>query len=50
MSDHSKNSRSILSKLRSLVDDLSDRDVQFKRDFKLFESFLENFPIPVSMW
>lgn len=50
MSDHSKNSRSILSKLRSLVDDLSDRDVQLKRDFKLFESFLENFPIPVSMW
>jgi len=49
MSKKSKNSSS-LEELRKLVDDLTDRDVQIKRDFRLFESFLENFPIPVTMW
>lgn len=45
-----KSSSKTLHELRTLVSTLSDRDVQLKRDFKLFEDFLENFPIPVSMW
>jgi hypothetical protein len=49
MSKKSKKSSSLES-LRKLVDNLTDRDVQIKRDFRLFESFLENFPIPVTMW
>lgn len=49
MSNKSKKSSSLES-LRSLVNTLTDRDVQIKKDFRLFESFLENFPIPVTMW
>jgi hypothetical protein len=33
-----------------LVDDLSDRDDQLKKDMRLFEEFFETFPIPVTMW
>jgi len=43
-------SSSRLSKLRSLVDNLSDRDTKLKKDMEMFESFFENFPIPVTMW
>ena len=50
MSSRSKNKKSVLSEIKSLVQDLSDRDVQLKKDFRLFESFLDNFPIPVSLW
>ena len=50
MSSRSKNKKSVLSEIKSLVEDLSDRDVQLKKDFRLFESFLDNFPIPVSLW
>jgi hypothetical protein len=39
-----------MSRLRSLVDELSNRDDQLKKDFQLFEDFFENFPIPVTMW
>lgn len=39
-----------LIKLRSLVDNLEDRDQALKDDHNLFEKFFENFPIPVSMW
>jgi|GEM_PF-3457016 len=45
-----KQTQSVLGELKSLVDVLTDRDVQIKRDFRLFEDFLENFPVPVSMW
>lgn len=50
MSNKSKQTNSVLGELKSLVDVLTDRDVQIKRDFRLFEDFLENFPVPVSMW
>ena len=39
-----------LERLHSLVDELSDRDDQLKRDMRLFEEFFETFPIPVTMW
>tara|TARA_R110000851_G_scaffold100122_1_gene215600 strand:- start:429 stop:986 length:558 start_codon:yes stop_codon:yes gene_type:complete len=39
-----------LTRLRSLVEDLPDRDEQLKKDFQLFEDFFDNFPIPVTMW
>ena len=39
-----------LTKLRSLVDNLEDRDKALKNDHRLFEKFFDNFPIPVSMW
>ena len=39
-----------LLKLRSLVDNLEDRDKALKNDHRLFEKFFDNFPIPVSMW
>lgn len=45
-----KKSNSVLSELRSLVDNLADRDVKIKTDFRLFEDFFEHFPVPVSMW
>ena len=44
-----KSSQSML-RLKSLVNELSDRDNQLKKDFELFEEFFENFPIPVTMW
>ncbi len=47
----SKDSKSAgLTRLHSLVNELSDRDDQLKRDMKLFEEFFETFPIPVTMW
>jgi hypothetical protein len=39
-----------LENLKSLVNDLSDRDTQLKKDMQLFEEFFETFPIPVTMW
>ena len=39
-----------LENLKSLVNDLSDRDAQLKKDMQLFEEFFETFPIPVTMW
>ena len=45
-----RTNRSRLNRLQALVSDLSDRDEQIKRDVQLFESFFDNFPIPVTMW
>jgi hypothetical protein len=45
-SDH----RQRLNKLRVLVDSLHDRDEQLKRDLKMFDNFVESFPVPVTMW
>jgi len=42
--------RQRLTKLRELVDSLHDRDEQLKRDLKMFENFIESFPVPVTMW
>ena len=42
--------KSTLSRLRTLVCELSDRDDQLKKDMRLFEKFFETFPIPVTMW
>lgn len=42
--------RESLSRLHDLVNELSDRDDQLKRDMRLFEEFFETFPIPVTMW
>ncbi len=42
--------KSRLSKLRMLVDTLSDRDITMKRNMEMFERFFDNFPIPVTMW
>lgn len=42
--------KSKLSEIRSLVENLSDRDIKIKRDIRLFEEFFKNFPIPVSIW
>lgn len=39
-----------LIKLRSLVDNLEDRDKCIKQDHNLFAKFFENFPTAVSMW
>ena len=43
-------SQSILSDLKSLVETLTDRDAKLKKEFRLFQDFFKNFPIPVSMW
>ena len=45
-----RKSRQSMSRLKALVNELSDRDDQLKKDFELFEEFFENFPIPVTMW
>jgi hypothetical protein len=45
-----KTPRSSITRLRNLVNDLSDRDDQLKKDMCLFEEFFETFPIPVTMW
>jgi len=50
MSTKSKKSKSVLDELKSLVNNLSDRDVKLKREFRLFEDFFDHFPVPVSMW
>jgi transcriptional regulator with PAS, ATPase and Fis domain len=39
-----------IMRLKSLVNELSDRDDQLKKDFQLFEEFFDNFPVPVTMW
>tara|TARA_R100000808_G_scaffold25097_1_gene61926 strand:+ start:53798 stop:54361 length:564 start_codon:yes stop_codon:yes gene_type:complete len=39
-----------IEKLRRLCDQLNDRDDQLKRDFRMFEDFFSNFPVPVTMW
>ena len=43
-------SRMGLSRLKELCTQLTDRDVQIKKDLQLFDSFFDNFPIPVTMW
>ena len=43
-------SKERISKLKCLVDELSDRDRQLKADASMFEDFFKNFPIPVTMW
>ena len=43
-------SRDSLLKLRQLVDDLSDRDEQLKKDVAAFNDFFEHFPVPVTVW
>ena len=42
--------RDSLLKLREIVDDLSDRDEQLKRDVSAFNDFFEHFPVPVTIW
>ena len=44
------NKKSNLLEIRSLVENLSDRDTKVKRDIRLFEEFFKSFPIPVSIW
>ena len=39
-----------LARLKLLVNDLSNRDDQLKKDFQLFEELFENFPVQVTMW
>jgi len=39
-----------MTRLHNLVNELSDRDDQLKKDMRLFEEFFETFPIPVTMW
>ena len=43
-------SKKRLDAIRKLVDNLSDRDLEAKRDMRLFEEFFLNFPIPVTIW
>ena len=45
-----RKSRPGIARLKSLVDELNNRDDQLKKDFQLFEDFFHNFPIPVTMW
>ena len=42
--------RDSLIKLQQLVDDLSDRDEQLKRDVSAFNDFFEHFPVPITVW
>jgi|TARA_R110001583_G_scaffold45420_3_gene143101 hypothetical protein len=42
--------RKSITRLHDLVNELSDRDDQLKKDMRLFEEFFETFPIPVTMW
>lgn len=46
----SKPGRESLTKLKTLVDELSDRDEGLKRDASLFEAVFRDFPIPVTIW
>lgn len=39
-----------LFKLRTLVDELTNRDEKIKEDLSLFESVFESFPVPVAFW
>ena len=43
-------SKKRLKALRTIVEDLSDRDVRIKQDLQLFGDFFKNFPLPVTMW
>ena len=43
-------SPSNINRLKTLVNELSDRDTQMRKDHSLFEDFFENFPIPVTVW
>jgi hypothetical protein len=45
-----KQDRESLSKLKTLVEELSDRDEGLKRDASLFEAVFRDFPIPVTIW
>ena len=45
-----KTGRESLSKLKTLVEELSDRDEGLKRDASLFEAVFQDFPIPVAIW
>lgn len=45
-----KTGRESLTKLKTLVDELSDRDEGLKRDASLFEAVFRDFPIPVTIW
>ena len=46
----SKTGRESLSKLKTLVEELSDRDEGLKRDASLFEAVFKDFPVPVAIW
>ena len=46
----SKAGRESLHKLKTLVDELGDRDEGLKRDASLFEAVFRDFPIPVTIW
>ena len=39
-----------LEKLKNLVDDLTDRDVQLKEETKLLDHIFTSFPIPLLVW
>ena len=45
-----KKERESLARLRKLTEELTDRDDQMKSDFRMFEEFFINFPLPVTMW
>jgi hypothetical protein len=46
----SKPGRESLFKLKSLAEELSDRDEGLKRDASLFEAVFNEFPVPVAIW
>ena len=46
----SKPGRESLFKLKTLVEELGDRDEGLKRDASLFEAVFRDFPIPVTIW
>jgi len=48
--DRKSGRRQRLEKLKTLVESLHDRDEQLKRDLKMFDNFMESFPLPVTMW
>lgn len=45
-----KSSSESLSRLKTLVEELEDRDTGLKRDASLFEAVFNDFPIPVAIW
>lgn len=45
-----KTGRESLTKLKTLVEELGDRDEGLKRDASLFEAVFKDFPIPVAIW
>lgn len=42
--------KSSLLKLKSLVDDLTDRDLRLKEETKLLDYVFSDFPIPILVW